>query len=161
MSEIQNTPKRVWPSYVFGFVALALFLIGALVLLSFSGPDVDEGAARSEERTKAYEELQTENKKQLESFAWTDKEKGTVQIPIDLAVQLTIPRLQNQQPSVAGPITVPAPPPAPAPEAAPVGPETGVTPITEPAAPAPASTEPASEEPAAAELTPTGDSVTP
>ena len=116
MSEIPQTPKSAWPIYLFGFIALALFLIGALALLSSSGPPPDEGAARSEEPTKAYADLQTENKTQLESFAWADKAKGTVQIPIDLAIQLTLPRLQSQQPSPAGPINAPVAAPAAPPE---------------------------------------------
>jgi hypothetical protein len=128
MSEIPQPPKSVWPIFVIGFVALALFLLGSKALLSLSGPAPDEGAARSEERAKAYADLQAENKKMLESFAWADKAKGTVQIPIDLAVQLTIPRLQSQQPEPANPILAPAPPAAPAASTAPSAPPSATEP---------------------------------
>ncbi len=133
MSEIPQPQKSVWPIFVFGLIALALFLIGTVVLLSFSGPAPDEGAARSQERAKAYADLQAENKKQLETYAWADKAKGTVQIPIDAAIQLTLLRLQSQQPVPAGPITLPATPAA-APAVATPAPEAAATPVAEPAA---------------------------
>lgn len=153
MSANPQNPKRIWPIFVVGLIALALFYFGTLILLSSSGPAADEGAARSAERTKAYADLQAENKKQLETFAWADKAKGTVQIPIDLAIQLTLPRLQSQQPAPAGPINVP--PPAATPEATPAGLETGTTPISEPV-PTEAPVAPTATEPA-----PTGEQVTP
>ncbi len=125
--------------FVIGLIALALFLIGTVALLSFSGPTPDEGAARSQERTKAYAELQAENKMRLETFAWADKAKGSVQIPIDLAIQLTLPRLQNKQPTPADPIIVAAQVAAPEPAASP---EAGATPSAEPIAAEPAASEP-------------------
>ncbi|MEX1119139.1 MAG: hypothetical protein WEB60_10155 [Terrimicrobiaceae bacterium] len=130
MSENPTSPKSIWPIFVVGIVALALFLIGAVALLSFSGPVPNEDAARSAERAKAYADLQAENKKQLETFAWADKAKGTVQIPIDLAIQLTLPKLQSQQPTPAGPLVAPAP-------AAPAVPEatSDTSTATEPATP--------------------------
>jgi hypothetical protein len=139
MSEIPQPPKSVWPIFVIGFVALALFLLGSKALLSLSGPAADEGAARSEERTKAYTDLQAENQKLLGSFAWADKAKGTVQIPIELAVQLTIPRLQSQLPAPANPIVAPAVPPAPDAGASPDVPEATPAPSVQPEA-APAET---------------------
>ena len=72
----------------------------------------DEDAARAAERAKAYPDLQAENAKKLENYAWADKAKGTVQIPIERAMELAIVELNSKQPAPAGPIATPAPSPA-------------------------------------------------
>ena len=51
-------------------------------LLTGLAPLPDEDAARAAERAKAHADLQAENAKKLETYAWVDKAKGTVQIPI-------------------------------------------------------------------------------
>ncbi len=98
-------------------VFAALVLVPAVVIaLRFMGPKAtDEDAARDAERRKAWVELQVENKTKLGTFAWVDRAKGTVQIPIATAIPLTIADLNRSQPKAS-----PTPPleAAPAPAAA-------------------------------------------
>jgi hypothetical protein len=66
-------------------------------------------------------ELHAENAKQLETYAWVDRAKGTVQIPIKAAMQQIIPMLNQSQPRPAYPVVPPAAvaPATPAPAAPP------------------------------------------
>jgi hypothetical protein len=55
--------------------------------------------------------------KALNTYAWIDKNKGVVRIPISRAMELTIAQLAQQKPAAAGPIATPeaqAASPAPA-----------------------------------------------
>ena len=81
-------------------------------LLTGLAPAPDEDAARAAERAKAHQELEAENAKKLQNYAWVDKAKGTVQIPIERAMELAIVELNSKKPTAAGPIATPAPSPA-------------------------------------------------
>ena len=82
-------------------------------------PAPDEDAARAAERAKAHQELEAENAKKLQNYAWVDKAKGSVQIPIERAMELAIVELNSKKPTAAGPIATPAPSPAASPAASP------------------------------------------
>jgi hypothetical protein len=124
-------PKPLWLVLAGGFALLLLFVI-AVRLLTGLAPAPDEDAARAAERAKAYQELQTENAQKLEKYAWVDKAKGTVQIPIERAMELAIAELNSKRPAPAGPISTPAPSPAASPEATP-SPAALPSPVAEPA----------------------------
>lgn len=124
-------PKPLWLVLAGGFALLLLFVI-AVRLLTGLAPAPDEDAARAAERAKAYQELQTENAQKLEKYAWVDKAKGTVQIPIERAMELAIAELNSKRPAPAGPISTPAPSPAASPEATP-SPAASPSPVAEPA----------------------------
>ena len=67
--------------------------------------------------------FEAENAQKLQEYAWVDKAKGTVQIPIERAMELTIAELNSKKPTPAGPIATPAPSraspkPSPSPAAA-------------------------------------------
>ena len=111
-------PKTLRRVLAGGIILLLLFVLGVRLLRSFA-PVPDEDAVRAAERAKAYAELQAENAKKLETYAWADKAKGTVQVPIQRAMELTILELNNQQPAPAGPIATPSPSPAISPAASP------------------------------------------
>ena len=122
--------RPLWLVLAGGFLLLLLFVI-AVRLLTGLAPAPDEDAARAAERAKAHQELEAENAKKLQNYAWVDKAKGTVQIPIERAMELAMVELNSKKPTAAGPIATPAPSPAASP-AAPAAPPTA------PAAPAPA-----------------------
>jgi hypothetical protein len=111
-------PKRLRRVLAGGIILLLLFVVVVRLLRSLA-PAPDEDAARAAERAKAYADLQAENAKKLETYAWTDKAKGTVQVPIQRAMELTILELNNQQPAPAGPIATPSPAPETSPAASP------------------------------------------
>lgn len=110
--------RPLWLVLAGGFVLLLLFVI-AVRLLTKLAPAPDEGAARAAERAKAHEELQAEDAKKLQKYAWVDQAKGTVQIPIERAMELAIVELNSKRPTSAGPIATPAPSPAASPAASP------------------------------------------
>ncbi|MGA7215975.1 MAG: hypothetical protein WCE49_01340 [Terrimicrobiaceae bacterium] len=116
--ETAAQPKPLWRVVAGGMVLLLLFVIAVKLLTGFA-PAPDEDAARAAERAKAYADLQAENAKRLENYAWVDKAKGTVQIPIDRAMDLAIAELNSKQPAPAGPIATPAPSPEASPAASP------------------------------------------
>ena len=116
--ETAAQPKPLWRVVAGGMVLLLLFVL-AVKLLTGLAPAPDEDAARAAERAKAYADLQAENAKRLETYAWVDKAKGTVQIPIDRAMDLAIAELNSKQPAPAGPIATPAPSPEASPAASP------------------------------------------
>ena len=128
-------PKTLWRVIAGGMVLLLIFVL-VVRLLTGLAPVPDEDAARAEERAKARADLQAENAKKLEAYAWVDQAKGTVQIPIARAMELVIAELNSQKPAPAGPIATPAPSPetAPSPEASPgASPSPTATPSTPPA----------------------------
>ena len=122
-------PKTLWRVIAGGMVLLLIFVL-VVRLLTGLAPVPDEDAARAEERAKARADLQAENAKKLEAYAWVDQAKGTVQIPIARAMELVIAELNSQEPAPAGPIATPAPSPEASPGASPLP---TATPSTQPA----------------------------
>jgi hypothetical protein len=140
--ETTSQSKPLWPIVIGGVFLILVFVIVAKLLTAMSPAVAPEDAARIEERTKAREDLDAENKQKLGTYAWVDKAKGSVQIPIDQAKLLVIAEMQGVVPTVAGPINPPAA--AAAPETAPA-PAEGAAPVegvapTAPAEGAPAAT---------------------
>ena len=108
--------RPLWLVLAGGFLLLLLFVIAVRLLLGFA-PAPDEDAARAAERVKAHQELEAENAQKLQNYAWVDKAKGTVQVPIERAMELAIVELNSKKPTAAGPIATPAPSPATSPAA--------------------------------------------
>jgi hypothetical protein len=113
-----SQPQRFWIVLAGGFALLLIFVI-AVRLLTALAPAPASTAARAAERAKARQELEAENAQKLHQYAWVDKAKGTVQIPIERAMDLAIAELNSKHPTPAGPIATPAPSPAASPEASP------------------------------------------
>jgi len=157
--------KSIWPMFFGAFVLFALFAAGVQWMLSSGDRALwDEEALRAKERYEILAKVTEENTSLTTGYAWADRAKGTVRIPLDRAVELTIARLASQgEPRPAYPVDPasamgaalkpgglaapqPTPPPfaAPAPEPAPAPVEEA--PVEEPSGtPEPATSE---EEPA-------------
>jgi hypothetical protein len=116
--EAAAQPKTLGRVIAGGMILLLIFVL-VVRLLTDLAPVPDEDAARAAERAKAYADLQAENAKKLEAYAWVDQAKGTVQIPIARAMELAIAELNSKQPAPAGPIATPAPSPEASPGASP------------------------------------------
>lgn len=103
----------LWPFFALGLLMLLLFwgvnkwLIGS----DPSNPEPEE-AARAVLRAKNLADLRAENALKLEQYAWIDRAKGTVQVPVAVAMELVLPELNASAPRPAYPIVVPAAPPA-------------------------------------------------
>ena len=92
-------------------VVLLMFLFGAIAV-GIIGPaprgDTYE-QQRAQNREKKLKDLRDEDAKALTGYAWIDKNKGSVRIPIERAMQLTVAELASKKPAMAGPIATPAP----------------------------------------------------
>lgn len=114
---VASQPKPLWLILAGAFALLLIFVIAVRLLIGVA-PAPDEDAARAAERSKAHQELEAENTRKLQEYAWVDKAKSTVQIPIERAIELTIAELNSKKPSPAGPIATPAPSPEASPSPA-------------------------------------------
>jgi hypothetical protein len=124
------------------FGTVLLFLLFGAIVLALVGPSPRRDhyeEARARKRLDNLKTLREADAKALAGYAWVDKAKGAVHIPIDRAMQLTMAELAQKKPAAAYPIASPAAAPA-APAAQPT------------AAPSPAPKNAAS--PAAKALTP-------
>ena len=92
-------------------VLLLLFFGGATIWLTgWQGGDADpEEAQRAEFRVKTLAELRADNAKKLDSYAWVDRAKGSVQIPIAEAMKIVQADINKTQPRAAYPVATPVP----------------------------------------------------
>ena len=97
-------------------VVLLFALFGVIVVAVIGpGPRSDTyERMRAEERVKKLKDVRDEEAKALTSYAWIDKSKGTVRLPIDRAMELTVADLANKKPAPAYPIAAPESSAAPA-----------------------------------------------
>jgi hypothetical protein len=106
-----QAPFSTWLGIVF------LFALFGLIVLAVIGPSPrssDYEETRAKKRMEKLKALQEENKKDLTTYAWVDKNKGVARIPIDRAMELTVADLAQRKPAPAGPIATPPAPAAPA-----------------------------------------------
>jgi hypothetical protein len=90
-------------------VVLLFALFGAIVV-AVIGPTPRGDSyeqMRAEARTKKLKGAREEDSKALTSYAWIDKNKGTVRLPIDRAMELTVVDLANKKPAPAYAIATP------------------------------------------------------
>ncbi len=115
--------KPVFWIFILALIGLTLF-IGIANYLRGDGSSTlyPEDAARDEVRVKNLADLRAENESKLNSYAWVDRAKGKVQIPIQEAMKLVLADLGGKKPAAAYPIVgadAPAVPAAPQPAATP------------------------------------------
>ena len=117
-----------------------LFALFGVIVLAIIGPmprGSDYEETRAKKRMENLKTAQEDAEKALNTYAWVDKNKGVVRIPISRAMELTVADLAQKKPVAAGPIATP--PPA---QASPAG-------ATSPAAsPASAASKPGGSQPA-------------
>jgi len=152
----QITRSRAPLSTWFGVVLL--FALFGVIVLAVIGP-LRRGSDYEETRAKKrMENLKTSREdadKALNTYAWIDKNKGVVRIPISRAMELTIAQLAQQKPAAAGPIATPesqAASPAPAGSPKPAAAQPAASPSAQTAFPSPSARQSpvASASPAAA-----------
>src|SRR5437016_11526224 len=90
-------------------VVLLFALFGAIVV-AVIGPTPRGDSyekMRAEARAKKLKDAREEDSKALTSYSWIDKSKGTVRLPIDRAMELTVADLANKKPAPAYAIAAP------------------------------------------------------
>ena len=149
--------KSIWPMFIGGLILIVLFYGVGLLLRSMTSRTIqDEEAIRAKERVAILAKVRMEASSQTTTYAWIDRAKGIVRVPVDRAVELAVTKLSAKgQPHAAyamdpkmalesavkpGGLAAPQPPipPFSAPEpAAPAAPAPEAQPETPPATEAP------------------------
>ena len=116
---ISDQPRSMFSTWL-GTVLLLLFF-GLFVLVVFAAiPRKDNYEdKRAQARAEKLKTARDETNKALTTYAWIDKNKGTVRVPIERAMELTVVELAAKKPMPAGPIATPEPSPAASAAAAP------------------------------------------
>jgi FtsZ-interacting cell division protein ZipA len=104
-----------------------LFALFGVIVLAIIGPmprGSDYEETRAKKRMEKLKTVREDAETALNAYAWVDKNKGVVRIPISRAMELTTAELAKQKPAPAGPIATPqaqspAPPTSPAPATSP------------------------------------------
>jgi hypothetical protein len=110
MDHAPNSPapreKSIWPMFVGAFVLFVLFALGVQWILGAGDPaSFDEEAIRAKERYEILAKINEENQALTTGYGWADQAKGTVRIPLDRAMELTVAKLAAQgEPRPAYPV---------------------------------------------------------
>lgn len=98
--------KSIWPMFAGAFVLFALFALGVQWMLGSGDPaSYDEEAIRAKERYDILAKIEEENKALITGYGWADQAKGTVRIPLERAMELTVAKLAAQgEPRPAYPV---------------------------------------------------------
>ena len=105
-NDSQYAPKKSgsW-FFILGIVTIALFFLATNLFLGGKSATIDpEDPARDAERLKNLAELKSNNEKKLNSYAWVDQAKGSVQIPVKQAMSLVLAKLNSNKPKPAYPV---------------------------------------------------------
>lgn len=88
------------------FVLFALFAVLVQWMVSSGDREAfDEDAIRAKERYEILKKVQDENAGLTSGYAWADRGKGTVRIPLERAMELAVAELSAQgEPKPAGAI---------------------------------------------------------
>src|ERR1700737_5671519 len=106
-----NTEQLQSPAPFSTWVGVVLlFALFGVIVVAVIGPaprgDTYE-RMRADARVKKLKDARDEETKALTSYAWVDKNKGTVRLPIDRAMELTVADLANKKPAPAYAIAAP------------------------------------------------------
>src|SRR5436189_3770124 len=95
-----RAPLSTWLGIVF------LFALFGIIVLAIIGPTPrrsDYEETRAKKRMENLKTVREDAEKTLTAYAWVDKNKGVVRIPISRAMELTTSELAQQKPTPAGP----------------------------------------------------------
>jgi hypothetical protein len=108
-----HQPRGIFSTWLGMVLLFALFALIAFVVVKASPRGNDYEKKRAEVRAKKLEDARKEYLPAMTSYAWADKAKGVVRIPIEHAMQLTLAQLADSKPAAAGPVAVASPSAAP------------------------------------------------
>src|SRR5436190_7513032 len=110
MADIEHIRTQSAPPFSTWLGVVLLFALFGAIVVAVIGPsprgDTYE-QMRAEARAKKLKDACDEDVKALTTYAWVDKNKGTVRLPIDRAMELTVADLANKKPAPAYAIAVP------------------------------------------------------
>lgn len=89
--------KSIWPMFA-GVIVLFLLFAAAVqwMVSSVDRAAFDEEAVRAKQRYEILKKVTDESAAQTTVYAWVDRAKGTVRIPLDRAMELAVKKLSAQ-----------------------------------------------------------------
>lgn len=91
---MSNPSSRSAPLVTILFVMACFALFLAVVYYAYlphqTGPFTDDGMHTLAQRRKNLAELHAKQAAQAKAYAWVDQKNGVVQLPIDVAMELTV-----------------------------------------------------------------------
>src|SRR6202011_68692 len=94
-------------TWVGGVLLFALFGVVVVAVIGHAPRGDTYERMRADARVKKLKDARDEETTALTSYAWIDKNKGTVRLPIDRAMELTVADLANKKPAPAYAIAAP------------------------------------------------------
>ena len=90
--------KKQWTTLIAAIGGFAIFLIILFIAyLPQQAGYVAQGTVSPEERAARLADLRAKEKAALTTYGWIDQQAGTVRLPIDRAVELTIQELNARK----------------------------------------------------------------
>ena len=121
-----HQPQSTFSTWIGVVLLFAFFGLLAMVVLRAAPRGTAFEEKRAKVRAEKLEAAQKQSLAALTTYAWVDKNKGVVRIPIDDAMKLIVAELADKKPAAANPIATPEPVPAPGSSPAP-SPAAGAT----------------------------------
>ncbi len=91
---MSDQPSRSAPLVTILTVLAGFALFAAVVYYVYlphqTGPFTDDGMHTAELRKKNLADLRAKQAQQAASYAWVDQKAGVVQLPLDVAMELTV-----------------------------------------------------------------------
>lgn len=133
---LESRTKSVWPTFI--WATLAFCLLGFASVLGvhlFGGEAKEYDTTRARERLENRKKLEAEEHAQLDNYAWVDKEKGTVRLPVSRAMEVALSELKQKPVGASAvPVVAPVAPPAAVEETAPAPADPAAAPAETPEA---------------------------
>lgn len=101
-------PRSTFSVWIGVLLLFAFFGLLVLVVLGASPRGDTYEERRAKVRAEKLKAARDEATKTLTSYAWVNKDKGVVRIPINEAMKLTVAELAQKKPMPANPIVTPA-----------------------------------------------------
>src|ERR1700687_94133 len=102
MADTEQLRTQSAPPFSTWVGVVLLFILFGAIVVAVIGPsprgDTFE-QTRAAGRGKKLKDARDEDAKALTTYAWVDKNKGTVRLPIDRAMELTVADLANKKPA--------------------------------------------------------------
>ena len=143
---IHRRVTHFWRAFFGGAFLFCAFAALVIIVYKASIPEKDAEQIRADARVQKLAALRAEDDAKLNSYRWINKDKGTVQIPIERAMELVLADLKGKAPHASGvkvenpypaglqDLAAPAPAPSAAAPAAKPGAKPGAKPVATPVA---------------------------
>lgn len=106
-------PRAIFSTWLGVVLLFAFFGLLALVVIGASARGNSYEKKRAEVRAKKLQDLNQEKLIAITTYAWVDKAKGVVRIPVEEAMRITMAELSEKTPAPANPIAAADLSPAP------------------------------------------------